>query len=284
MKSFIENWLPPKIVFYLKQQRLKYRHYKRNAKSLFEKNVVLKDKHLSDRCFIIGTGSSIVKQDLKLLKDEYVIGVSGLFTHKDIESIQLNYHVLAPVFEYHAQYQDRLNYINWLKDMDDTLSDDVVMCIHIGDKKYIDENNIFKNKKIYWNDYAAWKESESIENIDLEYIPAIYSVSETAISTALYMGFKEIYLLGFDHDWFDATYIYFDKVAYMKHWKGLEDKSKKLGVDAEFQMRRHAQIFNKYKKLFALKKNIFNANSNLKSYVDTFPKVKYEELFNDRDS
>ena len=65
----------------------------------------------------------------------------------------------------------------------------------------------------------------------------------------------------------------------MRHWKGLEEKSKALGVDSEFQMRRHAQIFNKYKKLFALKENIYNANANPNSYVDTFPKVKYEELF-----
>lgn len=279
MKEFIQNWLPLKLVFYIKKQRLNYKHYKRRSKDLFKKNINLKDKHKKDRCFIVGTGSSIKEQDLKLLKDEFVIGVSGLFTHKDIKNIKLNYYVLAPVFEYHAKYNDKQNYINWLKDMDQTLNDDIVMFIHIGDKKYLEENNIFENKIIYWNDYSAWQEIAKIKNIDLEYIPEIYSVSETAISTALYMGFKEIYLVGFDHDWFDDTYKYFDNKTYMKHWKGLEQKSKEMGVDAEFQMRRHAQIFNKYKKLFALKQNIYNANANLNSYLDTFPKVKYEELF-----
>lgn len=50
-------------------------------------------------------------------------------------------------------------------------------------------------------------------------------------------------------------------------------------ADAEFQMRRHAYMFKKYKMLYKYKKNIFNANYNKNSYVDVFPKVDYDSLF-----
>ncbi len=284
MNELLKLWLPPRLLYFLQETRLSIKYIKRNSKNEFVKNLNLKNIHTNQRCFIIGTGSSIKQQDLKLLKDEIVLGVSGLFVHKDIDIINPNYYVLAPVFEYHSQYNKHEKYISWLKDMDKSLNNDTIMFVHIGDKKYLDENNIFKNKTIYWNDYSFWNETRSIKEVYLNKIPAIFSVSETAIFTAIYLGFKEIYLIGFDHDWYVDTYVYFDNESYLKHWDGLVKKSKELGVDSEFQMRRHAQIFNKYKKLFALKQNIFNANANLNSYVDTFPKVKYEELFNDRNS
>lgn len=52
-------------------------------------------------------------------------------------------------------------------------------------------------------------------------------------------------------------------------------------ADSEFQMRRHAEIFRKYKYHYSIRRNIFNANANLKHYLDVFPKVDYDELFTD---
>ena len=112
-------------------------------------------------------------------------------------------------------------------------------------------------------------------------MPSVYSVSESAIQIALYLGFDEIYLLGFDHDWFNGLFNYsYDVNKVRKHFrKNADEVSKRMKIDSEFQMTRHAKIFNKYKKLFALKENIYNANANQNSYVDTFPKVKFEGLF-----
>ena len=51
-------------------------------------------------------------------------------------------------------------------------------------------------------------------------------------------------------------------------------------LDNLYQLRGCSKIFYKYKQLQSLKHNIYNANSNQDTYVDTFPKVKYDELFN----
>ncbi len=280
MKNLVREWLfPPSIYFYLRKYRQMIRSFFKYSSKDFKKNIELKNKHTGQRCFILGTGPSIAKQDLTLLKDEVVIGVSGLFNHKDIDIIQPDYYVLAPVFSYHLKYNKKETYIHWLQSMDKVLSDTVIMILHIGDKEYIDTHNIFSNKKIYWNNYSLW-DGANINKIELSNLPDIYSVSETALSVGLYLGFEKIYMLGFDHDWFDGLHVYFDTEKYNKYFEiSGEESAKKFGFDAEFQMRRHAYIFSKYKKLYNFKNNIYNANRNLKSYVDTFPKVKFEELF-----
>ena len=280
MKKILREWLlPPAIFILVKSFIFKIKSFIKYNNIDFAKNNELENIHLGKRCFIVGTGPSINEQDLTLLENEITIGISGLFNHKDISKIKPNYYVLAPVFEYHLKYNKAENYINWLKEMDKKLPNDVIMIVHIGDKKYIEDNNIFSNKKIYWKKYVAWNKKE-IHNINLEQIPDISSVSETAVHVALYLGFDKIYMLGFDHNWFEDLHVYFDSKEYNKYFENIGKKAvEKFGFDSEFQMERHAKIFNKYKKYYKLKKNIYNANANPDSYVDTFPKVKFESLF-----
>lgn len=247
---------------------------------IFDHNLNLKDNHTRDRCFIVASGPSINEQDLKLLKNEIVIGVSGLFVHKDISVFSPKYYVLPPIFTHHGELYEKNKFLNWLKDMDSQLNNETTMFIDINDKITIEENNLFRQKTIHWTHHAKWNE-EPIENMNLSFIPEILSVSESAISCAIYMGFRETYLLGVDHNWFNnGLYHHFDDKKYLSHFNRNEKELiHKFKLDSEFQMRRHAKIFKKYKELLKLNKNIYNANADLNSYVDVFRKVRYEELF-----
>ena len=278
MKKLIKNIIPPILLNKLILLKSLLRNIK-DIKSIDKKyNDRFKNMHSKDRCFIIGTGPSIKEQDLLLLKDEIVIGVSGLFQHNDIDIINPSYYVLPPVFRGHKDYYDEENFITWFKNMDIALSDKTIMILDIGDKKYIEKYNIFENKEIVWKTYAYWDKDIEINTIDLLSMPNIWSVSESAIQSAIYLGFKEIYILGFDHTWFDNIWDHFTD-DYMKDFDKNKLNECKVWVDSEHEMIRHAQIFNKYKKLYALKQNIYNANADANSYVDTFPKVKFEDLF-----
>ncbi len=278
MKQLLKQILPPLFINKLLLIKALFRNSNDN-KSLDKRyNDRFKNKHFNDRCFIVGTGPSIKQQDLTFLKDEMVIGVSGLFQHKDIDIINPNYYVLPPVFRGHGKLYDKDNFIQWFKNMDKALSNNTIMILDVSDKKYIEEHNIFKNKSIVWKNYLPWNESIEIDKIDILEMPGIWSVSESAIQSAMYLGFKEIYLLGFDHTWYNDIWEHFTD-DYMKDFEESKLNACKEWVDSEHEMIRHAKIFNKYKKLYALKKNIYNANADENSYVDTFPKVKYEDLF-----
>lgn len=279
MKKIIKQWLLPPAIFNTVQ---KGRAFVRNSIDNFKidktHNDRYKNTHGNDRCFIVGTGPSISEQDLTLLKDEIVIGVSGLFQHKDINSFMPKYYVLPPVFRGHGDYYEIDNFISWLKNMDEVLQSNTVMFLDIGDKPYVQKYDIFKDKQIVWLNYVPWSQEIAINRLELLSMPSIWSVSESAIQTGIYLGFKEIYLLGFDHSWQDDIWRHFDD-NYMKHFDKEKLDACKVWVDSEHEMTRHAKIFNKYKKLFAMKKNIYNANANQNTYVDIFPKVKFENLF-----
>ena len=243
---------------------------------LLMENKKIKDKHVGERCFIVGSGSSISKQDLTKLAGEIVLTVSNSFVHPAIPIIRPKYHILPTVLEENSEFNTVEEFMMWFSEMEEKTFN-AEMFFHIGERSELLKRGLYKNRIIHWIDYAPWNEQMPVAEFDLVNIPGVWSVSETAIIVALYLGFSEIYLLGFDHDWFNGPYVYFfDEKS--EH-KLKPDISKGAFLDSEFQMRRHAYIFNKYKKLYALKQNIYNANADLNSYVDVFPKVVYEKLF-----
>ena len=149
--------------------------------------------------------------------------------------------------------------------------------MHVGDRGMVEKNGLFKNRFIHWVEYSvAWDDNFDAP-IDLLCVPPIWSVSELALTVAVYLGFDKIYLIGIDHDWFNGVLVYFYDHAkeHILH----PDQSDLSFADSEFQMRRHASIFRKYKYLYSMKKNIYNANANPRHYLDVFPKVEFESLF-----
>jgi len=141
--------------------------------------------------------------------------------------------------------------------MDARLPSVTKMIMDIRDKEHTDNYKLFTSREMVWCGYSPWDEGV-IKSIDHESLPTIWSVSETAIMMAIFLGYKRIYLLGFDHDWFNGVFNYFyDKNT--GHKIGL-DLSKVAFADSEFQMRRHAFIFKKYKALYKLHGAIYNCN------------------------
>ncbi|MCI5114376.1 MAG: DUF115 domain-containing protein [Candidatus Electrothrix sp. AW1] len=283
MKKLLKPLLPPNILESLIQYKILLQQKFKYGDKDFRKNSRLKNSHPNKRCFVICLGESINKQDLTLLENEFVISVSSFFAHKDVKKVKPNYHVLSPTFAYHSKHLIPDTIISWWRAMDEGLDDETIMFMHIGDKVHVEQHNVFKNKKIYWVNYIPWFR-EDINEIELDRIPSIQSVSEAALSVALYLGFEKIFMLGFDHTWYEKHENYFDPNALKKLFKKYPREIwQECKVDSEHQMRRHAKMFKKYKKLYHMKQNIFNANANENTYVDTFPKVKYEDLFQERE-
>ncbi len=248
--------------------------YSPEEKTLLKENIATKDRHKGQRCFILGSGPSIKEQDLTKLAGEVVVSVSNSFVHPAIPLIRPQYHVLPPVFASHGSLYSVDKFISWFAEMEEkTFSAE--MFFHIGDRSELVRHGLYKNRKVHWVDYTYWDESSTPE-VDLSKIPSVSSVSETAITVAIHLGFDEIYLLGFDHDWFNELFTYFFDAQ--KEHKMQPTKEVIPFVDSEFQMRRHARIFKKYKYLYSLKQNIYNVNANPNSYVDVFPKVSLDDV------
>jgi hypothetical protein len=280
IRPFVKNWMvPPAFWSLFKDLKGGFSGKKSESQhpfaDLLAESNNLKDKHAGQRCFILGAGSSISQQDLTKLQGEIVLSVSNTFVHKDFELIKPKYHFLPHLKTGHGNVYSDQEFVKWLREMDyKTPSSELFL--HIGDRDLIELNNLFKSKKIHWVEYKHYTDYKE-EPIDLSALPSIGSVSELALTAAVYLGFKEIYLIGIDHDWFNGPLVYFYD---MKKDHALKPTIEKVSfADSEFQMRRHAEIFKKYKYLRNFKNNIFNANANPKHYLDVFEKVDFDSLF-----
>lgn len=280
LKRFFEQWLTPPGVWQklmIAKASLKLALMSVDDKRLLEDNIQLKDRHTGSRCFILGAGSSLKGQDLKKLEGEIVISVSNTFVHPDFLRIHPRYHVVPPLIVSHGEMHTQEKFVTWLKAME-AATGDAEMFFHIGDREMIERAGLFKDRIVHWVAYALWN-GDFDTPIDLMRIPNIGSVSEVALTVALHLGFDKIYLIGVDHDWFNGVLVYF--YDHTKEHILRPDMNDLRTVDSEFQMRRHADIFKKYKYLYSLKMNIFNANANQSHYLDVFPKVEYDALFVD---
>lgn len=244
--------------------------------ALLRSNSKLKDRHVGTRCFVIGAGSSVKEQDISKLEGEFVISVSNTFVHPDFPRIRPRYHALPPLLRGHGQLHSEENFVGWLQVMEKA-TDGAELFMHIGDRKLVEQNGLFKKRPMHWVEYVHERTEHFEDSIDLMRLPPIWSVSELAITVAVYLGFDKIYLVGIDHDWFNGPLVYF--YDHTKEHALRPNENDLSFADSEFQMRRHAYIFKKYKYLFAMKKNIYNANANPRHYLDVFPKVDFDSLF-----
>jgi hypothetical protein len=276
LKKFVQLWIaPPELWKLLSIFKAYLGNFLLGNNEILNQNQALRDKHAGSRCFILGAGSSVKSQDIKKLKKEFVVSVSNTFVHPDFSLIKPKYHVLPPIMQSHGEVHSEEKFVTWLKEME-VATGTAEMFFHIGDKPMIERNGLFQGRIIHWVEYADWNGNFNYQ-LGLHNVPRINSVSEVAITIALYLGFDDIYLLGIDHDWFNGLFVYFYDHK-TQHAVKPDDKAM-TNVDAEFQMRRHADIFKKYKYLQSMRKNIYNANANPNHYLDVFPKVEFEDLF-----
>lgn len=275
----LARWMvPPGILAIMRRMKARInRQRKRNGqdRKLLRELLTLRDRHSGQRCFILGAGSSIKQQDLAKLCGEVVLSVSNTFVHPQFGEFRPKYHFVPPIVASHGHLYPQQRFVEWLRDME-VSTHDAEMFFHIGDRLWIEKEGLFSKRIVHWVDFHGW-EGEAFDTIDLADLPAIWSVSELVISAAIYMGFGKIYLVGIDHDWFNGPLIYFYNPD--TDHKVRPTKDALAFADAEFQMRRHADIFRKYKMLQSIHRGIFNANADPNHYMDVFPKADYASLF-----
>ncbi|MGG7073551.1 hypothetical protein U5B43_04735 [Campylobacter sp. 9BO] len=186
MKDFVKNWiLPPKILTLVKKYISLYKLKKMDL-DIIKKNKELKDKYKGKRCFVLGNAPTIKDIDIKLLKDEYVFVMSTFYNHPDYaelkKSIFSSVHLTGSKI-----YEENLK---WMKAISDNTKTTNIFFFDIQQKKMIEENNLFCNKRIYYIATGDFGRSYDISVPTAGYPTNIIQ----SLEIALYLGFSEIYL------------------------------------------------------------------------------------------
>lgn len=152
-----------------------------------------KDVHKGERCFIVGNGPSITMEDLDSIKDEFSFGTNSIFSCFDKTEWRPTYYLSVDrtSIALDGEHMTALDLPCVLVDR--------IASRYISNKP---DNMHFLN--LHMKGFSAGKYTTS--NIAFSEHPEIclyggYTVTYAAMQLALYMGFKEIYLLGVDHSY-----------------------------------------------------------------------------------
>jgi hypothetical protein len=164
---------------------------------LLIENRKFKDIHKDQSCFILGSGHSIMSQNLTKLAGCIVMTQNHFHSHKDIKIINPKYHVVVP--KYQPTDHDK-NWEEWFETMETRLPDNTHFFMGKNTKYLIDPREKLNKRTHYLQPgYNAVSMNRARVQLDKR-IMKVPTVITQCITIALYMGFRKIYLLGFDLD------------------------------------------------------------------------------------
>ena len=140
---------------------------------------------------------SIKLLDLKLLHGEIVMTQNHFHAHEDISVIDPLYHVVVPKYQ-SSEYDS--DWVTWLRSMDERLPVKTGIFLGENTRYLVDKLGLF-NERVYYirQGYSAAFAGQA--PVDLtKGIMIVPTVLTQCLAIALYMGFSEIILLGFDLD------------------------------------------------------------------------------------
>ena len=236
-----------------------------------------KNKHFGQRCFIIGNGPSLTAQDLDRLQNEITFASNKIFYIYDKTKWRPTYYCCfdksclkeeIDTIKKGGSYTKFLNYYPAAK-FERTPED------HIW---YL----AFKGKFHVSTDYT--KVDYTLSDDISRYAMFVPNVTISAIEIAIYMGFKEIYLLGVDHQY--ALQV--DNSGHI-HGRIQQNKDVKANYFAGYDMKGNRVADNVYNqdaatigykaaKKFAEERNVKIYNATRGGKLEVFERVDFDEL------
>jgi hypothetical protein len=289
VKEVIKLFVPPILlllnrkIFPQKTSLVDVKKAEKEAKRLqnIAPNVVLNGKHQGERCFIVGSGTSIKEQNLDFLENEYTFVLNSTYLHPDFKKWKANYLVFSGV-EWHKNILEASGY-DIYREIEAHTDTEIVYLLNETDIEGVQKYNHLSNRQKYY--FAYTKQASTIvgtETIDLaQPLWGGQNVAQLALQIAIGMGFKEIYLLGIDHDYilhkinktFPNFYKEDESIAY-------KSNSKDDNTNLLYWFKTCVNLWSIYEKIQLLalhhKVKIFNSNRN--SILDVFPYKSCHEI------
>jgi len=149
------------------------------------KNNIMKYKniHQGKRCFIVANGPSLKSTDLNLLARDISFGMNRIYLYFDQTNFRPTYYVtmnelILEQFSNEIKYLSMPRFLNWNR-----------RSLYYGN----DSDLTFLKSKMVINDFFQYDLTR----------PMVVGATVTfaALQLAFYMGFREVYLVGLDHNY-----------------------------------------------------------------------------------
>lgn len=230
-------------------------HYKRKIE-------LLKGIGVDKRCFIVGNGPSLSVDQLSKIKNEDSFGANRVYKIFNKTEWRPMFYVIQDPYDYTTKdvYENiDVPYVfvsdyYWRKH---GMSNQNAICYHIN-------RNLRQSKQIPF--------SEDVST----YIQAAATVTYTMIQLAVYMGYKEIYLIGMDHNYSVVTDDKGNviKTNNVKNHAFEDEKPQEVVANIAYM----EDAYNAAKK-YCEEHNVIIRNATIGGALEVFERVDFYELF-----
>ncbi len=235
---------------------------------------MLKNIHYGQRCFVIGNGPSLKPSDLNRIKGEFSFAANRIYYIYEYTDWRPTYYVSIDMeslpFELDSIKRGG-NYIKFLNYECSRYGRDE------GDRIFYIMPYGRYNVNVY--DKVADSLSEDIS----DHITKVHTVTVTSIEIAIYMGFKEIYLFGVDHNYANKVdhngKVHKDPTVSATYFKGMKDSKGKPGDGNSSQNVEAMENSYLLAKDMAEKRGVRIYNATRGGKLEVFERVDFDSLF-----
>lgn len=231
--------------------------------------------HNNKRCFIIGNGPSLTPDDLDKIKNEISFASNRIYHIFQFTEWRPNYYLSMDFNVIALEIENIKNIGNYPKFIN-------YRAAKYGRKSDSNLWYIFMKGKFNINPFASF--ANELSNDASKYLTKSGTVTATAIELAIYMGFKEIYLLGVDNNYAIKVdkkgRIYNDPTVKSSYFKGMKDSSGKLGDGFSVQSVETANNSYEMCKKFAEEKGVRIYNATRGGKLEVFERIDFDSIFN----
>jgi hypothetical protein len=245
-----------------------------------EQNREILDRHTGERCFILGNGPSVKRLDLSLLEGETVIAVSNGYLHSGFDKFRPRYHCVPQITYGLMTSQD---VVRWFEEMHSHLGA-AELFLSSTEAELVRNHSLFEGRTVRYLLLAdSFDDRSSGEIVDISRpVPGVESVPVMALMIAMYLGFREIVLLGVDHDHFLSL-----EYQYAFDLKVQEGKDNSVNADGTLKTNRHdefqslARLWRQYRAISKIAKEngIRIVNSTPGGALDEYERVPFQAWF-----
>ena len=266
----------------------KIREYKNNSiyGKLIKENSKYKNKHLGERCFIVANGPSLKEQDLTLLKDEYVFTLNGMPFYEKYSILKSNFHIMMDprYFDMRHHKHPVLRTLEIISKINSNQNKPICF-FPLSAFDYLKRYKIDKRLNINYIDTSLFLWDGYSKSMEFDKpVPGAQSVSHCAIELAVYMGFKQIYLLGCDGTGIvqdiSSEYGNFSNSHIYNQSERLTREKLKHVYTMEEVFDGHAKIMHDYRTIYnyCYNKGVKLVNCSSKTIIQSIPRANYLDI------
>lgn len=191
--DYIDEWLDRRIL------KEKWELPNNIAYVNWKKNIQFKNLHYGKRCFILGNGPSLGEVDLQKLENEIVFTTNFFNRIVGYEKVHTNYHFWIDS-AFFMQRKDQVIEKEELMECYQKIGREAPVCfVPFKAEDYLKRNCLNNILDFHYLRTGEFPKEISKKALDIcGLIPPWRNVVQYAIVVAIYMGFKDIYLLGCD--------------------------------------------------------------------------------------